>query len=1055
MNGGRMHIRGPIGWMARNIVAANILMVALLGGGIATFSSIRQEVFPDFTLDTVTVSVAYPGASPEEVEQGIVLAIEEAVAEIDEIKEVISTAGEGFARVQIEMLRGADLQQLAQDIQSRVDSITTFPLDAEQPEVSIDTRRRRVIELILYGPADRLVLHELAELVRRQLIEDPEITQVEVTGLPRLEISIEVPQENLRRHGMTLEQIAMRLRQASTDLPAGGIRTRGGEVLVRMTERRDYGEEFARTAILSAPDGTQLLLGDIAIVRDEFAEEDRAAFFDGEPAVMLEIFRVGDQTPASVAAAARAQVESLQEALPEGIQLAVLNDWSVIFQQRANLLMKNGVIGLMVVFTLLGIFLELRLAFWVMMGIPISFLGSMLLMPWLGVSINMVSMFAYLIALGIVVDDAIVIGENIYHHHQEGLPFREAAILGAREVAVPVTFSVITNMVAFAPLLFLPGVTGKIFSMIPLVVIAAFSVSLIESLFVLPAHLGHQHDRDLHGLRHWLHARQQGFSHAFTAWVRRRYAPFLDRVIAHPMLVVLAAVSLLVITVGYVRSGRMGFQPFPRVESDYAFADITLPFGAAVEDTHDVAGQLYEAARRVVEETGHHELVTGIFVDIADGGSHRASVRVQLAEPAVRERTLSTAGFVEEWRKRVGPIPGVDSLRLMSDRGGPGGGSALSLELRHPDIRVLEQASAALAEELDTFPNVLDIDSGFQPGKPQIDFRVTPEGEALGLTALEVARQVRHAYFGVEVVRQQRGRHEVRTYVRLPREDRRVEHSLEELMLRTPSGAEVPLREVVTSDRGRAYTTISRRDGARTVTVSADVNPRPQAGQVMSVLDTEIMPILLDRFPGLVYSYEGRQAEDRRSMRLLASRMIPMALLLIYALLAIPFRSYVQPLIILSAIPFGFVGAVAGHLIMGYSLSLIGFLGMLALCGVVVNDSLVLIDFANRQRRKGMSVHDAILSAGVQRFRPILLTTLSTFGGLAPMIFETSRQARFLIPMAISLGYGLLFATLINLVLVPALYKIVEDLRTFFHAADPVLEDTEYEAAGSPDGSGI
>ncbi len=1055
MNQDPAQARGPISWMARNIVAANILMAALLGGGFVSFLNIRQEVFPNFDLDTVTVSVAYPGASPEEVEQGIVLAIEEAVAEIDDIKEVISTAGEGFGRVRIEMLRGGDLQQLAQDIQSRVDSITTFPVDAEQPEVSIDSRRRRVIELVLYGPAERLVLHELAELVRRQLLEDPEITQVEVNGLPRLEISIEVPQEQLRRHGLTLEQIAARLRQASTDLPAGGIRTRGGEVLVRMTERRDFGEEFARTPILIAPDGTQVLLGDIAEVRDEFAEDDRSASFDGQPAVMLEIFRVGDQTPASVAAAAREQVDLLQESLPEGIQLAVLNDWSVIFQQRANLLLKNGAIGLIVVFTLLGIFLEMRLAFWVMLGIPISFLGSMLLVPGLGVSINMVSMFAYLIALGIVVDDAIVVGENIYHHHQEGLPFRQAAILGAREVAVPVTFSVITNMVAFAPLLVLPGVTGKIFSMIPLVVIAAFFVSLIESLFVLPAHLGHQRDRELRGFRHWLHARQQAFSHAFTSWVRRRYAPFLDRVIAHPMVVVLIAVSLLTLTLGYVRSGRMGFQPFPRVESDFAFADITLPFGAAVEDTHRVADQLFDAARKVVEETGHNELVKGIFVNVGDGGSHRASVRVQLAEPAVRERTLSTAAFVEEWRSRVGPTPGVDSLRLMSDRGGPGGGAALTLELRHPDIRVLEAASAAVADELSTFPNVLDIDSGFQPGKPQIDFRITPEGEAVGLTALEVARQVRHAFFGVEVVRQQRGRHEVRTFVRLPLEDRRVEHSLEELMLRTPSGAEVPLREVVVYERGRAYTTINRRDGARTVTVSADVNPRPQAGQVMTVLDTEIMPELLDRFPGLAYSYEGRQAEDRRSMGILLYRMIPLSLLAIYALLAIPFRSYIQPLIILSAIPFGFVGAVIGHLIMGYSLSLIGFLGMLALCGVVVNDSLVLIDFANRQRRKGMSVHDAIVSAGVQRFRPILLTTLSTFGGLAPMIFETSRQARFLIPMAISLGYGLLFATLINLILVPALYKIVEDVRAFFHAVDPALEDTEYEVSATPEGAGI
>lgn len=1055
MSDSRSAIHGPLAWMARNPVAANILMAGFLVGGLAMFPRIKQEVFPDFAMDTVSVRVPYPGASPSEVEQGILLAIEEAVVDVDEVEEITSTATEGVGLVRIEMARGADLDKAAQDIRSRVDSITTFPLDAEEPEVAADTRRREVIELVLYGDAPPKVLHDLAESVRRRLLEDPGITQVEVAGLPSLEISIEIPQENLRRHGLTLERVAARLRQASTDLPAGGIRTQGGEVLVRMTERRDVGEEFSRTPILTAPDGTPVLLGDIGTVRDDFAEEDRMALFNGRNAVRLEVYRIGNQTPVGVASAVRRKADALKGALPEGIELAVLNDASEMYRQRAHLLLKNGAFGLILVFVLLGFFLELRLAFWVMLGIPISILGTFLLMPLLGASINMVTLFAFLIALGILVDDAIVVGENVYHHHQEGLPFRQAAVVGVREVAMPVAFSILTNIAAFVPLLFLPGVMGKIFSMIPVVVITTFVLSWVESMFILPAHLGHQHDRNLRGLRRWLHERQQRGSHAFTRWVRRRYAPFLDRVLAHPAAVCWVALAILALTIGYVRSGRMGFQPFPRVESDFAYAEISLPFGSAVERTREAAERLQRAARAVVDRTGFHELVEGIYVDIGDGGSHRASVQVQLGPPEVREQTLSTSAFVDAWREEVGSIPGVDTMRLMADRGGPGGGSALTLELRHPDLRTLEAVSQEVAAELATVPIVQDIDSGFQPGKPQIDFRVTPEGESLGLTAEEIARQVRFAYRGVEVVRQQRGRHEVRTFVRLPREDRQVEQSLEDFILRTPTGGEIPLREAVVAERGRAYTAINRRGGARTVTVSADVNPRPQAGRVIGLLDNDIMPALLEKHPGLSYSYEGRQAEDRKAMQALVKEMTPLAVLAIYALLAIPFRSYIQPLIILSAIPFGFVGAVLGHLLMGYSLSIIGMLGLLALCGVVVNDAIVLIDFANRQRRLGASVHDAILAAGVQRFRPILLTTLTTFGGLAPMIFETSRQARFLIPMAISLGYGLLFATLINLVLVPALYKIVEDLRATFHAADPALEDTDFEGPVGADGSGI
>jgi multidrug efflux pump subunit AcrB len=677
---------------------------------------------------------------------------------------------------------------------------------------------------------------------------------------------------------------------------------------------------------------------------------------------------------------------------------------------------------------LLGGFLELRLAFWVMMGIPVSFLGSLLIMPAVDLSINMVTMFAYIVALGIVVDDAIVVGENIYHQHQNGVPFMKAAILGTKQVAVPVGFSILTNIVAFVPLFLLPGIMGRVLRMLPVVVISTFLISWVECLFILPCHLAHHKDREKRGFFGWFHNKQQQFSHGFLRWTRTKYGPFLDFALHHRYAVVMLAIGILTLTLGYVISGRMGFQMFPKVESDYAYAYAELPYGAPIAKTEAISRQMYEAAQAVIKKAGHPELVQGIFSDIGKSGSHTVEMRVFLAPPEIRNDIMGTQEFVNQWRQRIGQPAGVKTINLQADRGGPGSGAALTIQLSHRRVSTLEKACVKLASELTKFPRVKDIDDGFQLGKEQLDFKIRPQGERLGLTAAGVARQVRNAYQGAEVVRQQRGRNEVKVRVYLPKSERISEFNLDEMILRTPAGGEVPLHDVVTVNRGRAYTSISRRDGERTMTVTADVTPRSQTGLVINALDTEIFPALMSQFTGLTYSYEGHQAEDRKSMGSMKA-MIPIVLISIYALLAIPFRSYIQPLIVMISIPFGIVGAVAGHLIMGYKLSMIGVIGILALSGVVVNDALVLIDFANNKRKEHDTAHDAVLAAGVQRFRPILLTTLTTFGGLAPMIFETSRQARFLIPMALSLGYGLLFATMITLVLVPSLYMIVEDIR--------------------------
>jgi len=1026
--------RGAIGWMAHNHVAANLIMIFAIVGGLLSFNWITQEVFPALELDVVRVHVSYPGASPEEVEQGLILAIEEAVQGLDGVDEVSSTAREGGGTVEITLLEGQDLLKLADDIKSEIDLIDTFPEEAEEPEVSVVSHRRNVVDLVLFGQTTEATLHELGEQARDQLLTDPDITVVELEGVRPLEISIEVSQENLRRYKLTLDEIASRLRSAAVDLPGGGIKTSTGEILIRVKERRDFGRQFARIPIITAPDGTHVFLEEIATVDDSYEETDSYARFNNQPTVFLDVYRIGNQTPIEVADAVRKQMSILNEELPEGIQVEILRDRSEMYRQRANLLLTNGALGIVLVLIILGIFLELRLALWVMMGIPISFLGALLFFPVLNISINMMTLFAFIIAAGIVVDDAVVVGENIYHYYQQGEGLLDAAVIGAREIVTPVTFSILTNIAAFMPLFFVPGPTGKIFKMIPLVVCTAFIISLAESIFVLPAHLGHHTPPKRGRARAWIHGRQQAFSRWFTHWVRDRFTPFLDWALARRYFVVSLALALLVFFLFYALSGRMGFSQFPRIESDFSRVSVELPFGSPIEKTEAVMEKLYAGARKVIEDSGHPELSTGIYTRVGRGGAHNGFMVVYLADPDVREKIMSTAEFTRKWRETVGPVMGVKTINFASDFGGPGFGSAIRVELSHRNIPVLEQASAELAENLSSYVLLKDIDDGFRPGKEQLDFSLKPEGEALGLTAQSVAKQIRNAFYGTRVLRQQRGRNELTVTVRFPDEERVSEYNVQEMMVRTPSGAFVPLRDVVEIKRGRAFTTINRRDGRRVVQVTADMENRGRAGEIENALKAEELPKLLGRYPGLQYSFEGRAAEQRESLASLKIGFV-LAMIIIFTMLAIPFKSYTQPFIVMASIPFGIIGAILGHMIMGYDLSTVSLFGIVALSGVVVNDSLILIDFANRRRReRGMSIHDSVLDAASQRFRPILLTTATTFGGLAPMMFEGAVQARFLIPMAISLGYGILFATVITLVLVPCLYMVVEDAGRFHGA---------------------
>ncbi|MBN1126692.1 MAG: efflux RND transporter permease subunit [Sedimentisphaerales bacterium] len=1009
---------GPIAWMIHNRVTPNLLMVVFLIGGLFVMSRTKQEVFPEFELDMVSVRVAYPGSSPEEVEQGIILAIEEGVRGLDGIKEITATASEGFGMVMVELEESADDQRVYQDIKQEIDRIITFPEDAEEPEVSLVIRRREVLQIQIYGDTTEWVLRELAEQVRDRLLQDPQITQVDLEGARRYEIAIEIDQNDLRRYNLTMDQVAQRVRQTSVEIPGGSIETQGGDILLRVSERRDWARQFRTIPLITTADGSVLLLKDVAQIKDTFEEQDQIATFNGKRAVGLEVYRVGDQTPIGVSQAVRSAMIQIEKDLPPGIDWIINRDMSDIYRQRLELLLKNAFLGLVLVIVLLSLFLEIRLALWVTLGIPISFLGCFLFLPAMDVTINMISMFAFIVTLGIVVDDAIVVGENVYEYRQQGMNFMQAAITGTKDVLLPVTFSILTNIVAFMPLYFIPGIMGKIWRVIPMVVITVFSISWVESLLILPCHLGHAHNRHRVG---WIGMIQHAFSTGLNWVIHRVYGPFLDLCIRCRSITIAVSLSILIIILGYVNSGRIGVILMPRVESDRSVVTAILPYGSPVSKAEEISQKLVTAAQEIIQKNGEHRLAEGVFALINE---NEVEVTVYLTPPGLRP--ITTAQLTGLWRDRVGPIPGLESLRFESDRGGPGSGAALTIELSHRRIDVLDRASEALAARLEDFSNVKDIDDGYTPGKRQLDFSLTEEGHSLGLTQQTLARQLRNAFYGSEAIRQQRGRNEVRVKVRLPREQRVRLYDLERLLIRTPEGKDVPLRQIAHVSSGRSYTSINRRNGRRTVSVTADVEPLSQTSQVMTTIDAELLPKLVRDFPGLSYSWEGRQQDLRESSTSLVNGLI-LSLFAIYALLAVPFRSYFQPIIVMVAIPFGIIGAVLGHIIMGYSLSLMSLMGIVALCGVVVNDSLVLIDYTNRLTRQGMVPFEAIHQAGLRRFRPILLTTLTTFGGLAPMIFETSRQARFMIPMAISLGFGIIFATGITLVIVPCLYLMIND----------------------------
>jgi len=1016
---------GPIAWMARRSIAANLIMIILIGGGFWTALHIQKEVFPDFQLDIVNVSVEYPGAAPSEVEQGILLPIEETVRGVDGIKEVTSTAREGSGSVSIELVAGADRMKAFQDIDQAVNRIRTFPDDIEEPKVSLQTRRREVIEVGLYGAVDIWTLRKLGERLRDQMLSHPDVTQVELSRVPDYVTHVEIPRERLREYNLTLGAVARIIANSSEDVAAGAVEAGTGEILLRMNERKQWAEEFAGIEIISNPDGAAVTLADLAEITDGFEEEGFHSQFNRTPSIELEVYRMGSQSPLEIADAVEKIMADYETTLPPGVDWRIDSNAAEDYRERLSLLIENGLLALVIVLAILAVFLEFRLAFWVMMGMSISFIGGLVFLPMLGVSINMISMFAFLVVLGIVVDDAIVVGENIYEYRQQGVDPMTAAIRGAREIAGPVTFSILTNIVAFIPLLFIPGTTGMFWWPLPAVVITVLLVSLFEALFILPAHLGHAKSGGKGGTRigNRLHGWQQAFARAFDEFVRRRYGAFLDASLRHRYLTITAGVAMLVVVGAYATSSHMGMIMMPEVAAHEIEAGVRLPVGTTQDQAAKVAHDVTEATHRMFEEHDLHEVAEGIKTNVRGG----TFIDVEIVMRPPDQRDMTAAEVIQLWRDQIGDLEGISQITFEAESGPGGYRQDISVDLSHSNIDVLEKATEAFLTRVEEFEIAQDISDNYNRGKSQIDFRLRPEGRALGLTSEEVGRQVRDAFYGALALRQLRGTNEIEVRVKLPREERKDLRNLEELVILTPDGTEVPLLDVVEVEYGEAFSTISRRDGRRIVTVSMDIEPKRAITQMITALQNEVLPQLRADFPGLTWSFEGSQAEMRESTQVLWGGFI-LAMIVIYALLAVAFSSYVQPLIVLTAIPFGTVGAVIGHILLGYDLSLISVMGMIALSGVVVNDSLIMVDYANR-RRQTMSVHEAIRGAGIRRFRPIALTTMTTFGGLTPIILERSIQAQYLIPMAISLGFGIVFATAIILLLVPCLYLIFEDLQ--------------------------
>ena len=1030
---------------ARNTVFANIVLVLIfLAGGIATMSMIREN-FPEFSLDMITISVLYPGADPEEVEEGICQKIEEAIEGMEGIKQYTTQSSENTGTANIEVKEDYDVSDVLDRVRTKVNAISTFPVDAEKPVIFEFMLNDPVMLLYLSGDMSERRIKEWSERIKDEIQQLREVSKVEIFGARGYEIGIEVSEERLREYGLTFNMIVDAIRRSSLNLAGGTIRTQGEEIRVRTMGRKYTGEALSSIVVLARPEGEIITLDRVASINDGFTEDPINALINGEPSVLLILYKTKEEDALIISEAVQQFISQKQMQLPVGANIKILYDNTEMLRSRINMLSKNLIIGLMIVFLLLWCFLNARLSFWGGMGIPVSIAGAMAILWAIGGTINMISLFGLIMVLGIVVDDAIVVGEAIYFHRKQGEPPIKAAVEGVCEVGMPVIAAVTTSIVTLVPLFYIGGIMGKFISIMPAMVIACLAVSLLECLILLPAHLSHlpnpdSQNNNLNPLTRRLEVVHRLTSSGMEWFVARIYTPLLSKALYWRYILLCIAISILLLSIGLIKGGILKFEVFPEVDGFIMTSTVEFPGGTPSDVTKQAIEQIDAALLRLAEQTKTRSgdpliedrmAIIGQTMDgIPRSGPHLGSVQAILLDS--KRRGIYTKDLMVQWEKEIGPIPGVQSMTFAGLETGPPG-APIEVWLQGRDMNDILAATDDLMDRLRMFEGVYQIRSDFSPGKNEMRLELKPEARTLGLTVDDLARQIYAGYYGDEAVRLQRGRDDIRIKVRYTANERRRISDFEKIRIRTLNGHEVPLMSVADISFAPGYSTITRTDGMRRVAVSADVDTnKANANEIFSELSSNFFTQLKRQYPGLNVALQGEQKKMRESFDSLFVSY-PLAILGVFIIIATMFRSYTQPFIIMFTVPFGIIGAVFGHLLLGYNLSIMSIFGIVALTGVVVNDGIVLIERVNENIAEGMSFFDAILSGGARRFRAIVLTSLSTVGGLAPLIMETDLQAKFLIPMAISMASGIAFATVLTLVLVPSLMVLLSDARILVH----------------------
>ncbi|MBD1391218.1 efflux RND transporter permease subunit [Neiella sp. HB171785] len=1026
---------GIIAWFAYNPVAANLLMALLVIAGLMSLSTLRKQVFPDIEFNAVTVQVPYPGAAPLEVEEGINIKIEEAISEVSGIKKVVSTAAEGMGNVRIEVEDGFDVQEVLDEVKVNVDAIISFPENAEKPVVFRIKPTQEVMWLSINGELDEREMKRITNEVRDEVANLPQVTSAKVFGARNDEVAIEVSEADLQKFGITFDDVVSAVRRSSIDLPSGSIKSDAGNILLRTKGQAYSGEDFSNIVLLTRADGTRLYLRDVAIIADGFVEELNYSHFDRRFSLAVQVTAVGDQNVLKIAEAVKGYVAEKQQLLPEGVYIAEWADASFYLQGRLDLMTRNMVFGGVLVFLVLALFLRLSLAFWVILGLPVCFLGTFMLMPTppVDLSINMISLFGFILVLGIVVDDAIIIGESAWSEVERNGHTLENIIRGAKRVAMPATFGVLTTMAAFWPMLMVSGPFGVIWKTIGMVVILCLLFSLVESKLILPAHLRHMKVKKIdRNHPNPIYRVQAVFSEGMKNFVIQRYQPALKKALEWRYATIASFLGLFVLAIGLIGGGKVRWEFFPNIPSDFVMVSVDMVEGssdrATIRALETLEESLYQMNEAIYQEQGYRVVQhSNTWMEGALAG--RMVVELK------KNETRDIDGFevVKRWREQTPEIPGVRILDFQGSTN-PGAGADLGFQLSGKDMATLQAAAQELKEKLMSYAGVYNVQDSYSGGAQEITLAIKPEAEALGISLADLARQVRYGFYGAEAQRIQRGDEEVKVMIRYPRQERSSIGYLENMRVRTQSGEEVPFSKVADIAIQEGYSNITRINGVRAIDVTAAVDKATTESEtVRKDIEDVFMKELQSRYPNVKYGLEGASLEEQKALVGL-QQAFAVALVVIFGLIAIPLKSYSQPLIVMSVIPFGMIGAVVGHWLLGLSVSVLSLCGIVALAGVVVNDSLIMVDFVNRARQQGLRLYDAALNAGGQRFRAIVLTSLTTFFGLIPIVLERSLQAQIVIPMAVSLAFGILFATVITLFMVPCLYLILEDFKGMFRA---------------------